>query len=133
MDTSLKNLIVGAFRKLSYRWKPRNQAKANAKVDSALYRCAKCGCLCYEGTSEENYIEYLYQYEDYEVKGKGAMDHIVPVIDPELGFQTLDILAERMFVPLDGWQYLCYDDHKEKSKIENEARKVARQTRKNNV
>lgn len=127
MDTRLKNLIVGAFRKLSYRWGPRNQAKAKAKVDSSLYRCVKCGCLCYEGTSEDNFQEFLFQYEDYEVKSrKGSMDHIIPVIDPVEGFQSLDILASRMFVPIDGWQYLCYDCHKEKSGIENSTRRLNR-------
>lgn len=127
MDSRLKNLIIGAFRKLSYRWSPRNQAKALAKVDSSLYRCKTCECLCYEGSSEDNYQEFLFKYENVEVKSrKGAMDHIVPVIDPVKGFQTLDILADRMFVAIDGWQYLCYDCHKEKSKLENIERKLNR-------
>lgn len=63
-------------------------------------------------------------------KGKrvnnAIVDHVVPIVDPEVGFTTWDECIERMFCEVEGLQVLCHDCHKLKS---NEERRLAAERR----
>lgn len=52
------------------------------------------------------------------------MDHIHPVIRPEIGFESWDIYISRMFPDESGWQALCDICHKEKTKLEKQTKKL---------
>lgn len=52
------------------------------------------------------------------------MDHINPVIDPQIGFQSWDIYISRMFPDESGWQALCDICHKVKTKAEKQTKKL---------
>lgn len=52
-----------------------------------------------------------------------VVDHIVPVISPATGFRSWDIVIERMFCELDGFQVLCHECHKKKTADEREIKR----------
>lgn len=53
-------------------------------------------------------------------------DHIDPVIDPNVGFVSWDVVIERLFVESDGFQALCWGCHNIKT---SEERHVATERR----
>lgn len=54
------------------------------------------------------------------------VDHIVPIVDPDIGFTTWDDVIERMFCNSDNLQLLCRECHKTKSENEIEIAKARR-------
>ena len=53
-----------------------------------------------------------------------AVDHIVPVVDPETGWQGVVTFAHRLFCEFSNLQALCIDNcHSRKSKKENKVRR----------
>ena len=103
------NWLRQKLRKLSYQWPPRNKAKQLAWVERGQYRCAEC-------TRQE--IEKSWHHTEI------VIDHIIPIIDPEKGFTTLDDFIMKLFCPVDGFQILCKQCHQLKTSKENEIRKA---------
>lgn len=101
MNDVLKNFLINALRRCSFRWRPRSIAERKARVQVGTYstgrpkfqyRCAGCGNL------------FLKKDVDW--------DHVVPVVPPE-GYKSgkdfdLEEFAERLFCEEDGWQILCH-------------------------
>jgi len=54
-----------------------------------------------------------------------VVDHIEPVIHPEVGFVSWDVFIERLYCDKENMQVLCVPCHKEKTKEENKGRKNA--------
>jgi 5-methylcytosine-specific restriction endonuclease McrA len=52
-------------------------------------------------------------------------DHIIPVVGPE-GFQDWNTFIARLYVEKEGFQAVCKDCHKAKTKQENQERKRAK-------
>lgn len=128
MDNKFKGRIINALRKLTYYYPARNEAKRLQKVAPSTFQCQKCFIVVYEGSSISR-VKTLEKELDCEViRGKTHVDHITPVV-PITGFgvrKTWDwnIYIHNMFCPVDGFQVLCKDCHAEKTKKENELRKV---------
>jgi len=61
------------------------------------------------------------------------VDHIVPIIDPAVGFTTWDECIERMFCDSSNLQLLCKDCHSIKSREEIEIAKQRRSLTKEEV
>jgi hypothetical protein len=61
-----------------------------------------------------------------------VLDHIVPVVDPKLGFTNWDDYINRMFPEKEGFQVLCNDCHDIKTELEDEMRKHFSKERKKN-
>ena len=55
-----------------------------------------------------------------------VVDHIIPVVDPAVGFVSWDVFIERLYCGKGNMQVLCVPCHKEKSKLENKERKNVR-------
>lgn len=91
------------LRRGSYRYPPRNEAMAKAKVDRGRWMCAYC--------------KAVFTRKEIQV------DHKKPVIDPKTGFTTWDNFINRLFCDSDEMQVLCKSCHSVKTKIENESRK----------
>lgn len=104
-ESRYKSFITSTLRKTSARWGPKNDAKKQARHYERLpnsagrivyhSKCNACGDLVPETTS--------------------SVDHIIPVIDPEVGFQSWDTYIERLFCETDGFQVLCDPCHKAKT------------------
>lgn len=118
-----KNRIIGVLRKLTWSWEPYRLKKESAKVDSATYQCEKCGKYCYTGKSHTNFLQLQQKYDNIVMEGID-IDHIEPVIDPNVGFIDWNTYMDRLFCEEDGLQALCKDCHKIKTKEENNIRKI---------
>lgn len=126
-----KNKIIRAIRKLSYSWKPRNEAKKLAQIGPAVFVCAKCKCVVYEGIKnllDATLWDGTPVHKSYQIMKaeRGRMDHIKPVVDPHGTFTTWDDYMEGMFCPVENWQFLCLDCDKEKTAEEAKLRKQSR-------
>lgn len=123
--------IIGALRKLSFSWKPRNEAKKRQQMAPATFKCEKCGVWVYEGSSEENYLKICLTYpKERVIMNKVAIDHIKAVIEPSVGWVSWDSYIERMFCSSDNYQVLCILCHSIKSNSEIKIRKETRIDRK---
>lgn len=125
MDSKLKSRVISALRKLSYSHKPRNVVKNAAKIDICLYKCSGCGILVYDGKSDERYEEYCSKY-GLVLYDRINMDHINPVVNPDIGWENWDIYITRMFCDEAGWQAICSVCHDKKTKEEKQRRKTAK-------
>lgn len=94
--------IKSHLRKI-WRWSPQRRQCLKAK------QCVQCG----------------------ERKKKLYADHISPVVDTSLGFQTWDIYIQRLFGG--SLQPLCEFCHKAKSSGEAKERQAARKWRKEHL
>lgn len=99
-----KTFVTGSLRRASLRWPPRNEALKKARVDRGLYRCAMC-----ENTFKRDEVH---------------IDHILPVINPSIGFNGWDDFIDKLFCDVDGFQILCKMDHEIKTMLEDEMRKA---------
>lgn len=117
-QSKFNSFIKSALRGASSRWPPKYECLHSAFTESKIndstgriakhYRCASCG-------------------NDFPAK-QVQVDHIDPVIDPSIGFDTWDTVIARMFCEADGFQVLCKDCHKVKTTAEKQQAKL----RKNN-
>lgn len=106
------SFVKGALRQASWRWGPAQECLRRARVGRGLYRCDCCG---------EIGPPSLPPKEGGKRRIKNIIaDHIDPIIDPDVGFVSWDVLIERMFVELDGYQALCSACHNKKTKEETE-------------
>lgn len=119
--------VMGALRQASKRWGPRALAMSRASVRRGWYLCA----LCKQEVPASSYSVY----KSGAKKGKpkrvknNQMDHIVPVIDQSVGFESWDKVVTRMFSEVDGWQCICHACH-EKVTAEERALRTARERKK---
>jgi len=111
-SVKFKNWMVSSLRKLTFSWMPRNEAKRKARVQDGTFKTGrpkyKYKCAICDGVFKS---------------GEVQVDHTVPVIDPLHGFESYDILIERMFCQEDGLQVLCKKCHDEKTRGEKELKK----------
>ena len=67
---NLKTFITGELRRSSFRWRARQEAMANARVERGKYKCNSCGDL----------------FGPKQI----ILDHIEPVVDPKVGDKIYD-------------------------------------------
>lgn len=102
-----KAFLINALRRASYRWPSRYKALKRAHIGRNEYFCESCGVI--------------------GPKKSIALDHVEPVINPEKGWQDLDVYADRMLPDTEyGFQVLCKPCHAIKTNKENEIRKKNR-------
>ena len=111
-----KAWIIGILRRAMVRWEPKSMALEEACVGQRVnkrtgrkakhYCCSDCG--------------ELFVLRDVQV------DHIDPVVDPEVGCVDWETFIDRMFCETDNLQVLCKPCHKEKTKAETKVRKENR-------
>ena len=90
------------------RWGPINSVKKKAWVERGKCLCAGCK-----------------QVVSLTLNGKKNVfvDHKVPVVDTEEGFQGWDVFIERLFCEESNLEVLCKSCHDTKSAEEREERK----------
>ena len=105
-----RSFIMSALR--GARWPQKYKAIQRAFVENGpnprtgkrckLHKCEEC-------------------WELFPASGMQA-DHIEPVV-PLTGFDSWDAVIERLYCEVDGYQALCKECHKEKTKEENRVRR----------
>jgi 5-methylcytosine-specific restriction endonuclease McrA len=104
--------ITAVLRSGMRRWPPKyetlNEGYIGTKENVKTKRLAKHYlCNCCGGQ---------FPAKDVEV------DHILPVVDPDVGFISWDVFIERLYCKMENLQLLCKECHKEKTKTERKAR-----------
>jgi len=107
-----KSFIVSALRAGSRRWPPRfetlNEAKTEKKINvltgrlAQHFRCASCG-------------------GEFPAK-QVNVDHILPVVDPVVGFVDWNTFVENLYCEKENLQVLCSGCHTEKTKTEKDVK-----------
>lgn len=106
-EARYRSFISSCLRQGTRRWGPISQVQKEARVSRGIYLCAGC--------KEE--VPATTKGETKRVKNV-FVDHILPVVDPAIGFSTWDEYIERMFCEKNNLQLLCKVCHDEKSKEE---------------
>lgn len=91
--------------------------KKRAHVSRGEYKCECCG---------EIVPPTIYNEDKRKRQANIFVDHIKPVVNPEIGWTTWDDVVEGLFCELDNLQLLCGDCHKIKSQEEIEIAKLRR-------
>jgi len=115
-EAKFKSFIRGNLRRVSQKWAPIQTTLGKARVERGFYLCAEC----------KETVPATIKVDGKRVKNV-HVDHIFPVIDPEIGWVSWDSLIERMFVEEDGLQVLCDSCHTIKTNSEKAVAKERRQ------
>lgn len=115
-ESQYTNFIRGNLRKASMKWAPISEVMREARVSRGVYTCAECGqdgpaSIRIDGKKFKNAI----------------VDHINPIIDPEVGFVSWDEFINKLFCEKEDLQVLCHECHTRKT---NEERAKAAEARK---
>lgn len=106
-DAKFRSFIISGLRSKHSRWSPKNEAKRAANVARGRYKCACCG--------EVGPATLPPLPGNKRRRNNAAVDHIQPVVDPDVGFVDWDTYIERMFVEVEGYQVLCWECHEKKT------------------
>lgn len=115
-EAKFHSFVKSGLRGLSRKWPPKYETINSAYVGQLInpssgrmakhYTCAMCAGKF--------------------VAAKIQVDHINPIIDPEVGFTSWDDVVNKMFCEKENLQVLCKDCHKKKTA---EERLLAKQTK----
>ena len=114
-----KAWLVGVLRRSMTRWEPKQDALRESYIGQRTnkhtgrqakhFLCASCGGF--------------FVARDVQV------DHIEPVVDPEVGFVDWETFIDRLFCEKENLQVLCKPCHKEKTLEERKIRKETKNGR----
>ena len=116
-EARFRSFIRSQLRAATMRWGPIAECLKTARVGRGEYLCAGC----------KETVPATIKVNGRRTKNV-HVDHILPIVDPDVGFVSYDELIERMFVEKDNLQVLCSECHTEKTNLEK-ARAKARRTR----
>ena len=107
-EGAYRSFIKSGLRRMSTRWAPKYKCKKDARHPVKLPNdkgrlvfhslCNGCG--------------------EIRPETESTVDHIVPIINPDVGFTTWDDVIERLFCEVNNLQVLCTPCHTEKTKGE---------------
>lgn len=112
-------VVISAMRRSFRRYPPYKQCLDNAK--SVYYIKSKKG-------KDLRRVHWTCAICKKKVNNSAkVVDHVIPVVDPNVGFVDYVIYAKRLYCPLSNLQVLCNQGpmscHKLKSKAENKIRR----------
>jgi len=123
-EAKFMSFIKNNLRSATRKWAPIQQCKKRAHIKRGEYKCDSCGEI----------VNPTYYNEEKRVRTRNVfVDHIDPIVDPNVGFTTWDDIINNMFCELDNLQLLCGKCHEVKSKQEIELAKARRKKEKENV
>ncbi len=124
-----EQFVRWTLRRASLRWPPRAEARRNARTGQKIN--PNTGRLCWHSRC----AICSKEYPDKDME----LDHVEPVVEPDMReVQQSDVpggtnssyrigsLVLRMFPEASGLQVLCTDCHSDKTRGENERRKLTR-------
>jgi len=100
-DARFRSFITSALRGAHGRWNPKSVCKREGWVRRGFYRCDGCGEV---GPATLPPLEGRKRR-----RNNSCVDHINPVVDPEVGFTDWNEYIERMFIEVEGYQLLCWE------------------------
>ena len=108
LQVRLNKIILSGLGKAWMFWPPRAEVKRRCAIPGkpGWWRCEDKEC-----NRETEKIE---------------IDHIKPVVQPEIGFINWDVYILSRFVTADKLQGLCHESHRKKTKEENARRREMR-------
>lgn len=121
-EAFFRNFVKNQLRSATRKWAPIQQCKKNAKVGYGEYKCECCN---------EVVPPTIFDVDKGKRVTNVFVDHIKPVIDPNIGWTTWDDVVENMFCEADNLQLLCGKCHKAKSLEEIDVAKTRRAKEKN--
>ena len=116
-EARFRSFIKGNLRQATRKWQPIQQCKKNAHVSRGVYECAAC-----KQHVPATVIDPIKRKRVSNI----AVDHIKPIVDPEVGFTNWDDVIEGMFAELDNLQLLCRQCHEIKCAEETAIAKARR-------
>ena len=116
-EARFRSFIRSQLRAATMRWGPISASLAASRVERGTYLCAGC----------QQEVPATIKVNGRRVKNV-HVDHILPIVDPDVGFVSYDELVERMFCEKDNLQVLCTECHDIKTNDEK-ARAKARRAR----
>lgn len=118
-ESRFNSFIKGQLRNATRKWAPFSDCLKEARVVRGEYLCNGC----------KEQVPASIVIDGKRVKN-AIVDHIKPVIDPEIGFVSWDSFIERLFCEMDNLQVLCYKCHTEKTNDERAKAKERREEEK---
>ncbi len=115
-EAKYRSFIKGNLRRATQKWAPIRQALSDARVERGLYLCAGC---------HKNVPTTIKNEAGRRVKNV-HVDHIKPVVDPNVGWVSWDSVIENLFCEKDNLQVLCELCHKIKTDEEKAIAKARR-------
>lgn len=112
--------VISALRSATNKWNPKTQALRHARLSRGVYVCAACNKQM-GATTWRTYKSGKKKGHPKKVKD-AVVDHIIPVVDPAVGFVSWDEYIERMFCEVDNFQVICHDCHEVKCAEERSIR-----------
>jgi hypothetical protein len=108
----ITSVLRGGMRRFPAKYETLNAAFSATKENPKTKRQAK---------------HYRCNICKGEFPGKDIeIDHIEPVVDPDVGFVSWDLFIERLYCKMENLQAVCKECHKEKTKNERTSRKSKR-------
>lgn len=98
------------------KWAPIGEVLKEARVSRGVYLCAGC--------NKEGPASIRIDGKKYK---NACVDHIHPIIDPDVGFVSWDEFIDKLFSEKENLQVLCHECHTIKT---NEERAKAAEARK---
>lgn len=114
-ESKFNSFIRGNLRRTSQKWPPIANALKKARVERGEYLCAEC----------KQIVPATTKVDGKRVKNV-HVDHIDPVVDPNIGFVDWNTFIDRMFVEDEGLQVLCNACHTIKTEKEKSIAKDRR-------
>lgn len=116
-ESRYRQFIINNLRRATQKWKPIQDCLKEARVERGIYHCNGC---------HEEVPATIKDDKNKRVKNV-FVDHIRPVIDPNIGFTTYDDFINGLFCERDNLQLLCKTCHDIKSQEEKELAATRRQ------
>ena len=114
-EARFRSFIRSQLRAATMRWGPIAECLKDSRVSRGEYLCAGC----------QQTVPASIKVGGRRTKNV-HVDHILPIIDPDVGFTSYDDLIERMFCEADNLQVLCTECHDIKTNDEKARAKARR-------
>lgn len=114
-EARFRSFIRSQLRAATMRWGPISACLKEARTDRGFYLCAGC----------KQIVPATVKVGGRRTKNV-HVDHIIPIIDPAVGFVSYDELIERMFSEAPNLQVLCTECHDIKTNDEKARAKARR-------
>lgn len=121
-EARFNSFVKGGLRRMTMKWAPISECLREASTKRGFKMCAGC----------KQEVPVTVKEDGGRKRVKNVhVDHILPIVDPAVGFTTWDECINRMFCEKDNLQVLCSKCHSAKTEEEKLIAKQRREREKN--